>query len=117
MTREEAIEVYHGLINTKIKEAFEFFAPELAESEDEMIRKRLITLIRVLDSSFFTGNNPSKEQCLAYLEKHKEQNLIMANSPQLKEQKPEESKVDVKILKDIDLALRGLYDALQAKNE
>lgn len=42
MTREEAIEVYHGLINTKIKEAFEFFAPELAESEDEKIMQTMI---------------------------------------------------------------------------
>lgn len=42
MTREEAIEVYNGLINTKIKEAFEFFAPELRESEDERFRKYLL---------------------------------------------------------------------------
>jgi len=34
MTREEAIEVYNGLINEKIKEAFEFFVPELRESEN-----------------------------------------------------------------------------------
>lgn len=42
MTREEAIEVYNGLINTKIKEAFEFFAPELREINEEEIRKDII---------------------------------------------------------------------------
>ena len=45
MTREEAIEVYNGLINTKIREAFQFFVPELRESEDERIRKGLITML------------------------------------------------------------------------
>lgn len=42
MNREEAIEVYRGLINTKIKEAFEFFAPELREINEEEIRKDII---------------------------------------------------------------------------
>lgn len=42
MSREEAIEVYNGLINTKIKEAFEFFAPELREINEEEIRKDII---------------------------------------------------------------------------
>ena len=46
MTKEEAIEVYNGLINTKIKEAFEFFAPELAESEDERVRKEILDYIK-----------------------------------------------------------------------
>ena len=46
MTREEAIEVYHGLLNQKIKEAFEVFAPELRESEDERIRKFLLRLAK-----------------------------------------------------------------------
>ena len=79
MTREEAIKniklFFSGIgiaLSNKTKEAFNTLIPELAESEDERIRKRLITLIRVLDSSFFTGNNPSKEQCLAYLEKQKD---------------------------------------------
>ena len=42
MNREEAIEVYNGLINTKIKEAFEFFAPELRKINEEEIRKDII---------------------------------------------------------------------------
>lgn len=74
MTKEEAIEVYNGLINPKIKEAFEFFAPELRESENERIRKKCIELIkRVIPS----GNNQSSESkdildCISYLEKQKE---------------------------------------------
>ena len=42
MTREEAVEVYHGLINNKIKEAFEFFAPELIVNKDENVNEDLI---------------------------------------------------------------------------
>lgn len=46
MTREEVIEVYHELLNQKIKEAFEVFAPELKENEDERIRKDVLAFIR-----------------------------------------------------------------------
>ena len=63
MTREEAIEVYRGLINTKIKEAFEFFAPELVESEDERIRKEILAFVIDMDC---------KESWIHYLEKQKE---------------------------------------------
>ena len=73
MTREEAIEVYNGLINTKIKEAFEFFAPELRESEDERIRKKCIELIKRVIPSGDSQSQESKEilDCIAYLEKQK----------------------------------------------
>lgn len=77
MTREEAIEVYHGLINTKIKEAFEFFAPELKESKDESkderIRNKLYCTVLGTpdDSEWF--HDVSKDSILAYLEKQKEQ--------------------------------------------
>lgn len=72
MTREEAIEVYNGLINTKIKEAFEFFAPELRESEDERIRKALVIMMKVPRKGIFEAQGITKEQALAYLEKPKE---------------------------------------------
>lgn len=75
MTREEAIEVYNGLLNQKIKEAFEFFAPELAESEDERIRKEMIETIRCISSdcqfAIFLSEQ-QKQRYLAYLEKQKE---------------------------------------------
>lgn len=73
MTREEAIEVYHGLLNQKIREAFEVFAPELRESEDERIRKALITLTKVPRKEIFEAQGITKEQALAWLEKQKEQ--------------------------------------------
>lgn len=79
MTREEAIEVYNGLINTKIKEAFEFFAPELAESEDERIRKDIIECV---EEQIRQGNylNINRAKVIAYLEKQKglttENNMI-----------------------------------------
>lgn len=73
MTREEAIEVYLGLLNQKIKEAFEFFAPELAENDDERIRKFLIDMVK--RETGFAGF-PSQGQVLAYLEKQKERKPV-----------------------------------------
>ena len=58
-----------GLLNQKIKEAFEFFAPELAENDDERIRKFLIDMVK--RETGFAGF-PSQGQVLAYLEKQKE---------------------------------------------
>jgi hypothetical protein len=75
MTREEAIEVYNGLINTKIKEAFEFFAPELRESEDERIRKELIAFLKY----YHTGEGnyiEFSDKWIKWLEKQKDTNLI-----------------------------------------
>jgi hypothetical protein len=75
MTREEAIEVYNGLINAKIREAFEFFVPELRESEDERIRKAIIEFIKQgsINGSLRSCLGISEEQMIAYLEKQKEQ--------------------------------------------
>ena len=67
------IQSHHDLI----KDIF----PELRESEDERIRKDLIVFV-----SQFAPEH-LKVEYMAWLEKQKEQNLIMANSPQLKEQK------------------------------
>ena len=69
MTREEAIEVYHGLLNPKIKEAFEVFAPELKESEDERIRKKIIRIIQV--GGYMSPEE--KDKAFVWLEKQKEQ--------------------------------------------
>ena len=71
MTREEAIEVYNGLINEKIKAAFEFFAPELRESEDERVRKSIVATIEQCPDDFLNPKN--RDRMLAYLEKQKEQ--------------------------------------------
>lgn len=75
MTRKEAIEVYNGLINTKIKEAFEFFAPELAESEDErMIKEAKGIILEHRIHCIQSGIEPSRHnRILAWLEKQKEQ--------------------------------------------
>lgn len=69
MTREEAIEVYHVLLNQKIKEAFEVFAPELKESEDEIHREWILEYL-------YDGLRKSDEQfkgqfksAIAWLEK------------------------------------------------
>ena len=69
MTREEAIEVYNGLINEKIKAAFEFFAPELAESEDTRIKREIITEI----SSWSGIPSNKRREYIEWLEKPKEE--------------------------------------------
>lgn len=72
MTREEAIEVYHGLINTKIREAFEFFAPELRKIEDERIRKEIIDIVTAYRSNCVYEGTHHFDECLAWLEKQKD---------------------------------------------
>lgn len=76
MTREEAIEVYNGLINTKIKEAFEFFAPELRESEDERIRKELVAFLKYYHTGEGNYNIEFSDKWIKWLEKQKDTNLI-----------------------------------------
>ena len=52
--------------------------PELRESDDERIRKVLVSIVKWLgfDSSFFTANSVTKSEVLAYLERQKEQKPI-----------------------------------------
>ena len=71
--------------------------PELAESEDERIRAVILKLVLGMRDEIFTTADKlvTKPKVLTYLERLKEQNLIMANSPQLIEQKP--------IIQDVEL--------------
>ena len=80
MTREEAIEVYNGLINKKIREAFEYFVPELRESEDERIRKDIVAHYKLMKEKALLDNQEGTaeivrvcDDALAWLEKQKEQ--------------------------------------------
>ena len=78
--------------NRAWKEIEEVF-PQLCESEDERIAEELIKALRGISTGlqyaiFLTEEK--KQRWIAWLEKQKGQNLIMANSPQLKEQKPVE---------------------------
>jgi len=85
--------------NRIIEEIF----PELIESEDERIRKALICHISKISTEIPVGalhriNGVEIPDILAWLEK---QNLIMAKSPQLGEQKPAWSEEDEDKLKSI----------------
>lgn len=71
MTREEAIKKIKEAMPTlwkETKDAFETLVPELAESEDERIRKAIIGIIK---NSNVIDINVSHERMLAYLEKQK----------------------------------------------
>ena len=52
----------------------EFIFPQLAESEDERIRKEIIEVLRFVPSSMWEQAKTNYERCFAYLEKQKEQN-------------------------------------------
>ena len=59
------------------KEMMEYIFPQLRESEDERIRKYLIGELKTAKSVGelkFTIPQPTREECIAYLEKQKEQN-------------------------------------------
>jgi hypothetical protein len=109
MTREEAIEMVRKSWpisrNKDLRKALETLIPELAESEDERIRKALIELVGLVPDYMFGEIKPNK--FIAYLEKQKEQKPISFNEPynpddyevvmegnatglKLKEQKPAE---------------------------
>lgn len=64
-----------------VSEYIDTIIPELRESEDEKIIKRLLTLVKILDPCFFEGDNPSKKECLAWLEKQKENPKIADSIP------------------------------------
>lgn len=109
MTREEAIEVYNGLINPKIKEAFEFFAPELRESEDGRIIKWIANYIHA--GVFTEDEHPMALKAIDWLEKQKEPENTSASTMapscwecEQKEQKPiqsDDEKEYVRVLKSL----------------
>jgi len=80
MTREEAINLVKQVlpclnIDEKIREGFETLIPELAESEDERVR-RIIHLALIASenelSAFYKTHNITREECTAWLKKQKE---------------------------------------------
>lgn len=82
MTREEAIKRIKVrfdklALDDKDIKAIQTLIPELCENEDERIRKKCIELIKRVIPSGNTHSQESKEilDCIAYLEKQKEQNL------------------------------------------
>ena len=62
--------------NYTIEDAIQNIFPELKESEDERIRKGLIEALKTsktIGELKFTLPEPTREECIAYLEKQKEQ--------------------------------------------
>jgi hypothetical protein len=70
MTREEAIKILSERYSSALfseRTALETLIPELAESEDERIRKFILEVIKTYDGM----SNSTKEKCISYLEKQK----------------------------------------------
>ena len=79
MTREEAIKIVQSATvwTDEERDALAMLIPELAESEDEKIRKALIKLMTVAgDSYVMSATGFEKERLLAYLEMPKEQKPV-----------------------------------------
>lgn len=74
MTREEALKEIRSwdFINEDDMEVLEVLIPELAESEDERIRKWLIHEIEAIYVTDGIVKNENADKALAWLEKHKE---------------------------------------------
>lgn len=106
MTREEAISEIKSwaFIEGKKAEAIHTLIPELAETEDEHVRKWLITLLQ----NNYKGNYWAT-QAIAYLEKQKEQKSQGGSSEIPNNQWSEEDK---RMLDDIDESL-FMYEAGQ----
>ncbi len=69
---EKARKFYNELAACRTKQKVAAIFPELAESEDERIRKALVIMIKVPRKEIFEAQGITKEQALAYLEKPKE---------------------------------------------
>lgn len=82
----ERVKELHDAGNFFTKKQMEIILPQLAESEDEKIRKVLVSIVKWLgfDSSFFTDNSVTKSEVLAYLEKQKESGIKWFKSDNLK---------------------------------
>lgn len=76
MNREEAIKVLNSRPYVgEVREALETLIPELRESKDERIRKRLIEALKAsktVGELKFVLPEPTKEECIAYLENLKD---------------------------------------------
>ena len=75
MTREEALEAIKAKMDyydsdKRLRAAIETLIPELAESEDERIRKALIWHLKAGED--FVSNGVTKAECITYLENQKE---------------------------------------------
>lgn len=81
MDRNEAIKVvksHYPANKQMLNEALEFLIPELAESEDERIRKELIKHLKEGAEGYIpAGNNDDYQRWLAWLEKQGEQKRQM----------------------------------------
>jgi len=79
MTKEEALKVVKDFgicFPNEVSDALEVLIPELADSEEDRIRKDIIALIKFAledGSAVSPGSHTTKEEALAYLEKQKEQ--------------------------------------------
>ena len=64
----------HGWLQTdREREALETLIPQLAESEDERIRKEIIDIVEAYRANCVYEGTHRFDDCLAYLEKQKEQ--------------------------------------------
>lgn len=98
MTREEAIQrikIWH--LDDDVMKVLAVVIPELAESEDERIRKRIcLCLDECVHSDIISDYE--RDECLAYIEKQKEQKPAGGSSEKQNSQWSEE---DERIWKDI----------------
>ena len=104
MTREERIKnaraILDGDCSDELREALVNAFPELAESDDERIRKKLYNTVLGTPSNSDWFGDFTKEQMLAYLEKQKEQQPAGGSSEKPNHQWSEEDGKDIQEASD-----------------
>ena len=78
----EAAKGLHDAGNALTKKQMEIVFPQLAESEDERIRKTLIHIVKGACDKYgikYRGDDITEEKLLAYLEKQKEQKSVQSD--------------------------------------
>lgn len=85
MTREEALNEirFWAIPSEKGREVLETLIPELAESEDEKVRKEIIEVLQFVPSSMWEQAKTNYKRCFAYLEKQKDLDKMIVVSPEV----------------------------------
>lgn len=85
MNREEAIRILASscIPGSKQTEALETLIPELAENEDERIRKEIVSIVQSYRDSCISEGTHRFDDCLAWLEKQKDLDKMIVISPEV----------------------------------
>ena len=98
MDKKEALEIIRKNCTdgSQLREACEVFIPELKESEDERIRKAILSRLKdAKDQGCNTYGGAKIDECIAYLERQKEQKPTNSEKPKEWSEEDEDRRHDI----------------------